>query len=85
MLFGHLLHHLAAIHILNPLVFFKKPDAWIAWGTQFIIWMMVWGVLYALPYARETPFLTRLPLIGKVLEWGLVIKICCLLYTSRCV
>ena len=76
MLFGHLLHHLAAIHILNPMVFFKKPDAWIAWGTQFIIWMMVWGVLYALPYARETPFLTRLPLVGKVLEWGLVIKIC---------
>lgn len=75
MLFGHLLHHLAAIHILNPLAFILKPDAWIAWGTQFIIWMMVWGVLYALPYARETPFLKGLPLLGKVLDWGLVVKI----------
>lgn len=75
MLFGHLLHHLAAIHVLNPLVFIHKPDAWIAWGTQFIIWMMVWGVLYALPYARETPLLRRLPLVGKVLDWGLVVKI----------
>lgn len=73
-LFGHLLHHVAVIYVLNPLVLFKKPDAWIAWGTQFILWMMVWGTLYALPYMRETPSFLRLPVAGKLIgsrgaEW----------------
>lgn len=75
MLFLHLLDHLAAIHVLNPLAMFNQPNAWIAWGTQFILWMMVWGVLYALPYARITPLLQNMPLIGKVLEWDFVVKL----------
>lgn len=66
-LFGHLLHHTAVIYVLNPLVLFYKPDAWIAWGTQFILWMMVWGTLYALPYMGETPAFLRLPLVGKLI------------------
>lgn len=66
MLFGHLLDKWAVLHVLNPFILFIKPDAWIAWGTQFIIWMMVWGVLYALPYVRQTRTAT-LPIIRKIL------------------
>jgi formate-dependent nitrite reductase membrane component NrfD len=75
MLFSHLLDHLAAIHVLNPLAMFNQPTAWIAWGTQFILWMMVWGVLYAIPYARATPLFQTMPLVGKVLEWDFVVKL----------
>lgn len=75
MLFGHLLDHIAVIHVLNPLVLFRKPDAWIAWGTQFILWMMVWGLLYALPYMRESSFFKAIPLVNRVLEWSWVVKI----------
>jgi polysulfide reductase chain C len=67
-LFGHLLHHTAVIYVLNPLVLFQQPTAWIAWGTQFILWMMVWGLVYALPYMRQTASLTGLPLVGKLLQ-----------------
>ncbi len=83
MLFWHLLHHVAAIYILNPLVFALQPNAWIAWGTQFIIWMMVWGVLYALPYARVTPLFKKIPGVSKVLEWDPVIKLCDLVTRYR--
>ncbi len=72
MLFSHLLHHSAVIHVLNPLILFKKPDAWIAWGTQFIIWMMAWGIIYALPHAKEVRLLQRTPVIRDILKWGLV-------------
>lgn len=72
MLFSHLLHHVAVIHVLNPLVLFDKPDAWIAWGTQFIIWMMAWGFVYALPHAKDVPLLQRTPVIGHILAWGWV-------------
>ncbi len=75
MLFGHLLDKLAVIHVLSPLVLFKKPDAWIAWGTQFIIWMMVWGVLYALPYVRETEFARQVPVIRNLIDRSFVIGI----------
>ncbi len=83
MLFWHLLHHVAAIYVLNPLVFILQPNAWIAWGTQFIIWMMVWGVLYALPYARQTQLFQRMPLVNRLLEWGLVVKLCDLVTRFR--
>jgi len=61
-------------------VFFYKPDSWIAWGTQFILWMMVWGMLYALPYMRETPLFLRMPLVKSVLAWRLTawLSSCCL-------
>ncbi len=75
LLFIHLLDYLAVIHVLNPLVFFLNPSAWIAWGTQFIIWMMVWGVLYALPYLVESAFFNRMPVVKTILQWGLVKKI----------
>jgi len=75
MLFGHLLHKGAVIGVLNPLILFRKPDAWIAWGTQFIIWMMVWGVLYALPYVRETVIPRRVPLIKHLIDQPIVIGI----------
>lgn len=66
-LFGHLLHHVAVIYVLIPAAFVFHPTSWIAWGTQFIIWMMVWGVVYALPYMRECAPLQRLPLVGSLL------------------
>lgn len=72
LLFIHLLHHGAVIHVLNPLALIHKPDAWIAWGTQFILWMMVWGILYALPRARECDKINTLPLIGWLLDSHLV-------------
>jgi len=72
MLFGHLLDHIAVIHVLNPLVLIRKPDAWIAWGTQFIVWMMVWGFMYALPYLKESPTANRIPILRGALKWGLV-------------
>ncbi len=75
MLFLHLLDHLAVIHVLNPLVLLRKPDAWIAWGTQFIVWMMVWAVLYALPYMRESAFWRRLPVIKGILDWKIYIAV----------
>jgi polysulfide reductase chain C len=72
MLFIHLLDHRAVIHVLNPMVLFHKPDAWIAWGTQFIIWMMFWGVLYALPYMYLTPFFDKVPVVNWLLDRRLV-------------
>ncbi|MEA3274135.1 MAG: NrfD/PsrC family molybdoenzyme membrane anchor subunit [Pseudomonadota bacterium] len=75
LLFGHLLDHMAVIHVLNPLILITKPDAWIAWGTQFIVWMMVWGVLYALPYMQISPFFQKLPVVNKVLDLKVVEKI----------
>ncbi len=72
LLFWHLLDHFAVIYVLNPMVWIEKPDAWIAWGTQFIIWMQVWGVLYALPYIVESKFFKGLPMVGPILEWGIV-------------
>jgi formate-dependent nitrite reductase membrane component NrfD len=75
MLFIHLLHHAAVVHILNPLNLLDNPTAWITWGTQFITWMMIWGVLYPLPYLIESPFFNRLPLIGNVLRLSLVHKL----------
>jgi formate-dependent nitrite reductase membrane component NrfD len=72
MLFGHLLDHFAAIHVLNPLVLFYKPDAWIAWGTQFILWMMIWGLLYALPHIDETKIAHRLPWLKAVWQWPVI-------------
>lgn len=75
MLFWHLLDHLAAIHVMNPLALLNQPSAWIAWGTQFILWMMVWGVIYALPYARETPLFMNISLVNKALNWDFVVKL----------
>ncbi|NNJ83666.1 MAG: polysulfide reductase NrfD [Gammaproteobacteria bacterium] len=75
MLFLHLLDHIAVIHVLNPMVLLNKPDAWIAWGTQFITWMMVWGVLYPLPYLIESRFFLGFPLVGGILRWSIVKKV----------
>lgn len=75
MLFSHLLDHVAAIHIFNPLAMINQPMAWISWGTQFILWMMVWGVLYAIPYARVTPLLQRTPVLKSILNWRIVVKL----------
>lgn len=72
-LFAHLLHHAAVIHVLNPIILLKKPDAWIAWGTEFILSMMVWGFLYALPYLRESPTAHRIPVFGFLLRISPVI------------
>lgn len=72
MLFTHLLDHRAVIHVLNPMVLIHKPDAWIAWGTQFIIWMMFWGVLYALPYMYMTTFFDKVPVVNWLLDRKLV-------------
>ncbi|MBU0655103.1 MAG: polysulfide reductase NrfD [Gammaproteobacteria bacterium] len=76
MLFIHLLDHLAVLNVLNPLVLFTKPDAWIAWGTQFIIWMMVWGFFYACPYLRSAKGTRDMPLVGNgAKECGPVCKL----------
>ena len=81
MLFLHLLHPMAVIHVLNPLVLLHKPDAWIAWGTQFIIWMMWWGIFYALPYMVDSPVFQRIPVLNLLLKLPMARNIsnkCCL-------
>ncbi|MGB0129392.1 MAG: NrfD/PsrC family molybdoenzyme membrane anchor subunit [Rhodocyclaceae bacterium] len=70
MLFIHLLHHAAVINVMTPMALIRKPDAWIAWGTQFITWMMFWSVLYALPYLRERPAFLAIPVVGRLLQSG---------------
>lgn len=67
-LFIHLLHHMAVIHVLNPMVLIEKPDAWISWGTQFIVWMMVWSMVYTFPYMLESPFWAKMPVVGTILS-----------------
>lgn len=67
MLVIHLLDHLAVIYVLNPFVMFIKPDAWISWGVQFLLWMMLTGTLYAWPYIIESPWFRQMPLLGKPL------------------
>ncbi len=69
MLFIHLLDHWAVINVLNPMILITKPDAWIAWGTQFIVWMLVWSIIYTLPYLLETKFWTEMPVVGTILGW----------------
>ena len=81
MLFTHLLDYRAVLNVLNPLVLIRQPSSWIAWGTQFIIWMMWWGVFYALPYMVESPLINRIPLLRGLLHAKLVEKLssaCCL-------
>nr|VFJ94257.1 MAG: Formate-dependent nitrite reductase, membrane component NrfD [Candidatus Kentron sp. LFY] len=74
LLFVHLLDRVAVVHVLNPLVVFNKPDAWIAWGTQFITWSMIFGVLYSLPYLVESPSFQKIPVIGGILRSSFVGK-----------
>ncbi|MBF0624083.1 MAG: polysulfide reductase NrfD [Magnetococcales bacterium] len=68
MLFLHLLNKWAAIYILTPWGIFHKPDSWIAWGSQFILWLQVAAILYALPYMVEKPRLLHWPLVGALLK-----------------
>ncbi len=72
LLFIHLANHAAVVHVLNPLAIFFKPDAWIAWGTQFISWMMIASLLYVLPYMIESPIIANLPFISSVLKTRVV-------------
>ena len=69
LLFLHLLDPWAVIHVLNPMVLINKPDAWISWGTQFIVWMMVWSMVYTFPYMLESPFWRKMPIVGTILGW----------------
>jgi polysulfide reductase chain C len=50
LLLFHLLHPIRAWEVLLPWNPLLHPTSWIAWGTQFIIWAMVFGVLYASPH-----------------------------------
>lgn len=78
-LFIHLLHHMAVIYVLIPAVFIFHPTSWIAWGTQFIIWMMVFGIVYVMPLMREHPGFLRIPLLGSLLKISAVkwVSDCC--------
>lgn len=75
MLFIHLLDYGAVLRVLNPLVLVREPGAWIAWGSQFILWMMFWGVLYSLPYMIESPAFNRIPGVRQFLRWGWVNRV----------
>ncbi len=81
MLFYHLLDHLAVWHVL--LGIFRKPDAWIAWGTWSIILGMIWGVVYAIPHMSFPKWLGFCQLLrfarwfgtryAGLLAWGTVL------------
>ncbi|MBF0136401.1 MAG: polysulfide reductase NrfD [Magnetococcus sp. DMHC-1] len=68
LLFLHLLHKWAAIYILTPWGIFHKPDSWIAWGSQFILWLQLTAVLFALPFMVEKPRLLNWPVMGAFLK-----------------
>ncbi len=53
MLFYHLLNHIAVWRVLVGV--FYKPDAWIAWGTWFIIFAMIGAFWYSLPLTKNMP------------------------------
>jgi len=53
MLFYHLLNHLSVWRVLVGV--FYKPDAWIAWGTWFIIFAMIGAFWYTLPLTKKMP------------------------------
>ena len=53
MLFYHLLNHVAVWRVLVGV--FYKPDAWIAWGTWFIIFAMIGAFWYTLPLTKKMP------------------------------
>ncbi|MBF0262604.1 MAG: polysulfide reductase NrfD [Magnetococcales bacterium] len=67
-LFIHLLHHAAVLVLFTPFAVLNQPSAWIAWGTQFIMWVQIAGLLYALPYVRESPFWLDFPIAGRVVQ-----------------
>ncbi|MBF0188140.1 MAG: polysulfide reductase NrfD [Magnetococcales bacterium] len=75
MLFIHLMDKWAAIYILTPWGIFQKPDAWIAWGSQFIVWLQIAAILYALPYMVTSRRLLAMPLVGSILKMGLMTKV----------
>lgn len=60
MLFYHLLNHLSVWRVLVGV--FYKPDAWIAWGTWFIIFAMIGAFWYTLPLTKKMPV---------VEDWGI--------------
>ncbi|MBF0175255.1 MAG: polysulfide reductase NrfD [Magnetococcales bacterium] len=68
MLFLHLLHKWAAVYILTPWGIFHKPDSWIAWGSQFILWLQIAAVLFALPFMVEKKRLLGWPVMGDFLR-----------------
>ena len=72
LLFFHLLDKMAVIYLLNPMAVVNNPSSWIAWGTQFIMGVQLFSVLYVLPYMVETPVLQRTPLLGTLLGTGFV-------------
>ncbi len=69
LLFIHLLDKWAVINVMNPMVLINQPEAWISWGTQFIVWMMVWSMLYTFPYMLESPFWRKMPVVGTIIGW----------------
>ncbi|MBU2732387.1 NrfD/PsrC family molybdoenzyme membrane anchor subunit [Acidithiobacillus ferridurans] len=64
-----LLHPLNVWEILMPWNPFFLPWSWIAWGTQFIVWAMVFGLLYSWPLMIDEPWFRRLPLVGRWLNF----------------
>jgi polysulfide reductase chain C len=64
LLLFHLLDPLHVWRILLPWNVFVNPTAWITWGTQFLIWAMVFGVLYIWPMLWKAQGLRRIPLLN---------------------
>lgn len=75
MLFLHLLNKWAAIYIVTPYGLFQKPDSWIAWGSQFVVWIQIAAMLYALPYLVEEERVLKWPVIGDLLKMDLTKKV----------
>ncbi len=63
-----LLHPTRVWEILLPWNPIHVPTSWIAWGTQFIVWAMVCGLLYIWPLVLEEPTLRRIPLVGPLVD-----------------
>lgn len=70
LLLVHLLDPLAVWRVLMPWVVIQQPHAWISWGTQFIVWLIIFGWLFAWPSVRANRWLRDLPVLGGLVSWA---------------
>lgn len=75
LLLFHLLNPLHVWRILLPWNVFLQPTAWISWGTQFLVWAMIFGILYLWPILWHSQGWRKIPMMGwwfeiPVVRWS---------------
>ena len=72
LLLFHLLNPLHVWRVLVPWNIFLNPSAWITWGTQFLVWAMVFAILYVWPLLYRAEALRRIPVLNWWFGIGIV-------------